>query len=65
MLLLNFLITLLIIVLIVWAVRRVVGLLGVPQPMAGIIDVILVVVCVLWLVSLLGYGPIVPRPLLR
>lgn len=51
--LIGLLVAILIIVVIVWAVRTLIPVLGLPQPIATVIYVILVVVVVLWLVGLL------------
>lgn len=54
--LLTIFLALLVIALAVWAVPKLVAAFGIPDPMATVIYVGLVVLVVLWFVSLLG-GP--------
>jgi hypothetical protein len=48
-------------VLIVWAVRTVLPLLGLPAPVQTVLYVVLVVIVVLWFLSLLSGGFVLPR----
>lgn len=52
----SFLITLLVIALIFWALRTILQELGLPEKLNRIIYVILVVLVVLWLVNTLAPG---------
>lgn len=54
--LLSLLFALLIVALVIWAVRALLPAFGVPEPIATVIHVIVVVLCVLWLVGQAG-GP--------
>lgn len=56
----GLLVALLIVALILWAVRTLVPALGIPEPIATVVWVIVVVLVVLWLVGLIG-GPVLVR----
>ena len=51
----GLLLTLIVIGLIFWAVRALMGAFGIGDPIATVVYVILVVFVVLWLVQTLGY----------
>jgi hypothetical protein len=54
--LLSLLVALLLVALVVWAVRTLVPALGLPEPIATVIYVIVVVLVVFWFVGAIG-GP--------
>ena len=51
----GLLLTLIVIGLIFWAVRALMGAFGIGDPIATVVYVILVVFVVLWLIQTLGY----------
>lgn len=57
MTILGLLVALLLVALVIWVVRTLLPAFGVPEPIATVVWVIVVVVCVLWLVGQLG-GPV-------
>ena len=60
--LLSLLLTLIIILLVFWAVRALLAAFGIGDPIATIIYVIMVILVVLWIVGALQSGhPVFPR----
>jgi hypothetical protein len=58
----GLLIVLIIAALILWAVRMLLPVLGLPEPIGTVIYVVIVVIVVLWLIQSLAGGP---WPILR
>ena len=59
--LISLLLSLLIVGVLVWGIRTILPLLGLPAEANKVINVVLVVLVVLWLASaVLGYAPLVP-----
>lgn len=56
MTLISLLLLLIVLAVVVWAVRTLIPVLGIPQPIATVIYVVLVLIVVLYVVSALGYG---------
>ncbi len=54
MTILSLLVTLVLICLFVWAVRSVMGAFGIGNPMAGLVNVVMVVLVICWLLSVFG-----------
>ena len=63
--LISLVVILVVIGLLFWVVRTLVPVLGIPQPVATVIYVILVAVVVLYLLQLLGVGMDLPTLRLR
>lgn len=57
------LVALLVVAFALWAARRLIAAFKVPDPFATVIYIIVALVCVLWLLSLLGVFP--GGPLIR
>ena len=60
--LIGLLILLLVFCLIVWAARQLMGAFGIGQPIATVVQVVIVLIFVLWLIEALGLlpgGPII------
>jgi len=55
--LIGLLIALVIIGVIFWAVRALIGAFGIPDPIATVIYVILVLIILFWILGQLGVGP--------
>ena len=43
--------------LVYWAIHRIAGAFGLPAPIVAVLDVILVVVCVVYLLDAVGWAP--------
>lgn len=55
--LIGILIALIIIGVIFWAVRALIGAFGIPDPIATVVYVLLVLITLLWILNQIGYGP--------
>jgi choline-glycine betaine transporter len=55
--LIGILLALIIIGVVFWAARALIAAFGIPQPIATVIYVILVLVALFWILSQLGVGP--------
>jgi hypothetical protein len=55
--LLDLLIAILVLVVVLWAVSKLLPLAGLPEPIHTVIYVIIVVLAVLWFAGRLGVGP--------
>jgi hypothetical protein len=55
--LIGLLVGLLVLCLLYWAATRIMAAFGVGEPIHTIVVVVLVIVAVVWLLGLVGYGP--------
>lgn len=59
--LISVLLTLLLVGVLLWGIRMIIPLLGLPGEAVKVINVVIVVIAVIWLVgALVGYAPMVP-----
>lgn len=54
--LIGLLIALIVICAVWWAAHRIMAAFGIGNPVAGIVEVVIVLVALVWLLSLFGYG---------
>lgn len=54
--LIGLLVALIVIGLVYWAFHRIAGAFGIPPPILGVVDVLLVIIFVLYLLRMLGFG---------
>jgi len=55
--LIGILIVLIIIGVVFWAARALIGAFGIPDPIATVVYVILVLLALVWILNQFGYGP--------
>lgn len=59
--LVTFLIGLIVVLVLIWAVRQLMAAFGIGEPIATVVYVLLVLIFVLWLINYLGIFPYVVR----
>ena len=55
--LIGILIVLIIIGVVFWAARALIGAFAIPDPIATVVYIVLVLIVLLWLLNQVGYGP--------